>query len=166
MKKIFIFLFVLMSISNSAFAFDVPKFKCNRSNIPEGRVTYRLSSESERIVKSRSCVRAGTKLTVEGKVLNRSNDFQNLDLQFLFVNYKSGEYRSSVPTINSDGTFRFVITTPKHLGPTGDPSPQRVGVSVTDPQLAVDIPNFPYDGLCEMRERPSRNVSFRACVQR
>jgi hypothetical protein len=166
MKKIFICLFVFMSISDSAFAFDVPTFKCNRSNIPKGIVSYRLSSESEKIVRSRRCVRAGTKLTVEGKVLNRSNDFQNLDLQFLFVNYKSGEYRSTVPTINSDGTFRFVVTTPKHLGPTGDPSPQRVGVSVTDPRLAVDIPNFPYDGLCEMLERPSRNVSFRACVQR
>ncbi len=155
-----------MSISNSAFAFDVPRFKCNQSDIPKGTVSYRLSSESERIVKSRSCVRAGTKLTVEGKVLNRSNDFQNLDLQFQFVNYKSGEYRSTVPTINSDGTFRFVITTPRHLGPTGDPSPQRVGAIVTDPQLAVDIPNFPYDGLCHMRERSSQNVSFRACVQR
>ncbi len=155
-----------MSISNSAFAFDVPRFKCNQSDIPKGTVSYRLSSESERIVKSRSCVRTGTKLTVEGKVLNRSNDFQNLDLQFQFVNYKSGEYRSTVPTINSDGTFRFVITTPRHLGPTGDPSPQRVGAIVTDPQLAVDIPNFPYDGLCHMRERSSQNVSFRACVQR
>ena len=166
MKKIFIYLFAFMSISNSAVAFDVPRFKCNQSNIPKGIVSYRLSSESERIVKSRSCVRAGTKLTVEGKVLNRSNDFQNLDLQFQFVNYKSVEYRSTVPTINSDGTFRFVITTPRHIGPTGDPSPQRVGAIVTDPQLAVDIPNFPYDGLCEMRERSSRNVSFRACVQR
>jgi hypothetical protein len=166
MKKIFICLFVLMSISNSAFAFDFPKFQCNRSNIPEGRVSYRLSSESERIVKSQKCVRAGTRLTVEGKVSNRSDGFENLDLQFLFVNYNSGEYRSSVPTINPDGTFRFVVTTPKHRGPTGDPSPQRVGVNVTDPELAVDIPNFPYDGLCAMRERPSRNVSFRACVQR
>ena len=155
-----------MSISNSAFAFDVPRFTCNRSNIPQGIVSYRLSSESERIVKSRRCVRAGTKLTVEGKVSNRSNGFEDLDLQFLFVNYKSGAYRSSVPTINPDGTFRFVITTPKHIGPTGDPSPQRVGVTVTDPQLAVVIPNFPFYGLCEMSERPSRNVSFRACVQR
>ncbi len=166
MKKIFICFFAVMSINDSALAFDLPRFKCNQSNIPKGVVSYRLSSESERIVKSRSCVRAGTKLTVEGKILNRSNDFQNLDLQFLLVNYKSGEYRSTVPTINSDGTFRFVLTTPRHLGPTGDPSPQRVGVSVTDPQLAVDIPNFPYDGLCEMVECASRNISFRACVQR
>ena len=166
MKKIFICLFAVMSISNSAFAFDLPRFKCNQSNIPEGIVSYRLSSKSERIVKSRSCIRAGTKLTVEGKILNRSSDFQNLDLQIIPVNYRSGEYRSTVPTINSDGTFRFVLTTPRHLGPTGDSSPQRVGVSVTDPQLAVDIPNFPFDGLCEMLERASRNVSFRACVQR
>lgn len=155
-----------MSISSSAYAFDLPRFKCNKSNTPEGIVTYSLSPESERIVRARRCVRAGTKLTVVGKIINRSTNFENLDLQIFLENYRSGEYRSTVPTINSDGSFRFELTTPKHTGPTGNPSPQRVGTSVTDPQLAVDIPNFPLDGYCEMSERASRNVSFRACVQR
>jgi hypothetical protein len=155
-----------MSISNSAFAFDLPRFQCNQSNTPEGTLTYALTPESERIVRSRRCVRAGTKLTVVGKILNRTSNFENLDLQISLENYRSGEMRSTVPTISSDGTFQFELTTPKHTGPTGNRSPQRVGASVIDPELAVDIPNFLLDGYCEMARRASRNVSFRACVQR
>jgi hypothetical protein len=165
MKKISICLIVFMSISNSAFAFDLPRFKCNKSNTPEGILTYALSPESARVVKSTRCVPAGTKLTVEGKILNSPRP-KNLDLQILFMNYRSGEYISTVPTINSDGSFRFELITPKHTGPTGNRSPQGVGASVTDPELAVDIPNFPFDGYCEMPERAARNVSFRACVQK
>jgi hypothetical protein len=159
--KIFLIIASLM-ISSVAFAAE---FRCTRASTPEGLLTYRLTPESAKLVSSRRCVRAGTKLTVVGRITGRTASYGSLDVSVSPVNFRSGIYYYSEPTINSDGTFRYDFITPKHTGPTGRPL-QSIGFSVTDHSLAIDIPGSDQFGICEMRKRPSRNVSFRACIQR
>jgi len=166
MKSTVLILLAVVLGPAGAVAFDLPSVPCRESNTPSGSVTWALTPESARKVRSVSCVRAGTRLTVRGRVQGRGGEYDGLDLSISGRNFRSGSVRSTVPTLNSDGTFQYTFTSPRHRGPTGDPSPQGIEVTVIDPSLGIDLPNTPLNQFCAMRKRPDRNVQFRACLQR
>ena len=157
----------------SASAFELPgPDNCKGSRIPEGTNTYRLDPVSQsrvnRLLKSKGCVPAGTKLTVIGKVRNRAKlGFDSLVLSVNPFNFREdGQARySNVPLINlDDGGYSVEITTPKHTGPTGLNEPQGISSAVYDEELGFNQTPDGFTSYCNMRN--ASRIRFRACVGR
>lgn len=161
-----------VGISNSS-AFELPgPDNCKGSRIPEGTNTFRLDPSSQsrvnRLLKSKGCVPAGTKLTVIGKVRNRAKlGFDSLVLSVNPSNFREdGQTQfSNVPLVNLDnGGYSVEITTPKHTGPTGLNEPQGISSAIYDEELGFNQTPEGFISYCNMRN--ASRIRFKACVGR
>lgn len=165
---------IILSVDiSSALAFDLPSPEsCKGSRVPEGTNSFKLDSISQarvnRLVKTRGCVPAGTKLVVIGKIRGRGKlGFDSLDLSVRPFNFREdGKSQSTeVPLINlENGTYSAEIRTPKHTGPTGLNEPQGVSSAVYDSELGFNKTKDGYTSYCNMKN--TTRIRFRACMNR
>jgi hypothetical protein len=176
--KICVLLFVLSllvlntEISKSV-AFELPNANnCKGSRVPTGTNSFSLDPASQsrvnRLIRTKGCVPAGTKLNVIGKVRARGQlNYDSLVLSISPFNFRESgtSIASKIPSIDLDnGTYRYELSTPKNTGPTGLNEPQGISSAIYDENLGFNTTPDGFTSYCNMKN--VSRIRFRACVSR